>query len=436
MSEITPHTHAEAVAIFRSHVIGSLICQELSRGAFRTELRRLSRQRFRPPDADTTRTFSVPTLERWFYRFRRGGLAALTPTPRSDRGHARAISPEARELLLDIRREHPSASVALILRTLIADGRLAQGAVSVPTVRRLFRDAGLDPQSLRSAAGEKPRLRWQAESPNALWHGDVCHGPALMVGGVSRPLRIHGLLDDASRYVVELRAHHTERESDMLDVFSEAIRTHGVPTTLYLDNGSTYRGDTLKTVCARLGTTLLHAQPYDPQARGKMERFWRTLRAGCLDFLGPVASLSEVNARLRAWLATHYQVVPHSSLMGRSPLALWTEKKPLEFDNQKLRDAFTVRDQRRVRKDSTLAIDGIDMELDQSFLAGRIVTVGRCVLDNPPAAWVEHEGKRLPLHPVDPTHNAKRRRKPAPARNNNPIDFDPMHTQSDTESDK
>jgi transposase InsO family protein len=427
MSDIIPKDHAEAIAVFRSQVIGPLICQALGRGAFRAELRRLSTQRFRPPGADATRTFSVPTLERWYYRYRRDGLGALEPHPRSDRGRARALSPEQRTLLIDIRHEHPSASAELIVRTLVGDGRLAEKAVSVPTIRRLYREHGLDKSSLRAAAGEAPRLRWQAESPNALWHGDVCHGPALTIGGKSHPLRIHGLLDDCSRFVVALEAHHTERESDMLDVFAAALRRHGRPAALYLDNGSTYRGETLATVCARCDISLLHARPYDPEARGKMERFWRTLRAGCLDFLGPVASLADVNVRLAAWLEQHYHKAPHAGLMGRAPLSVWTVHRGAhDLDEKKLREAFTLREPRRVRKDSTVAVDGIDWEIDQGFLAGRVVTVGRCLLEVPLAPWVEHEGKRLPLHPVDATGNSRRKRQPARPKHESKTAFDPM----------
>src|SRR5690606_19835999 len=120
--------------------------------------------------------------------------------------------------------------------------------------------------------------RWQAERPNALWHGDVCHGAPLRgPDGSSRPLRIHALLDDATRYVVALQAFASEREDDMLALLVGALRRHGPPRALYLDNGPTYRGTALRLVCERLGTTLVHAQPYDPAARGKMERFWRTL---------------------------------------------------------------------------------------------------------------------------------------------------------------
>src|SRR5262245_3878446 len=136
--DLKPKDRGEAVAIFRSQIIGGLTCRQLTHGELAAELRILSRQRFRPPEAETTRCFAVPTLERWLYAYRRGGLAALRPEPRSDRGYAQNLTPEQRELLLDIRQEHRSASVPLILDTLVAEGRLDKGCVSSPTVRRLL----------------------------------------------------------------------------------------------------------------------------------------------------------------------------------------------------------------------------------------------------------------------------------------------------------
>jgi hypothetical protein len=63
-----------------------------------------------------------------------------------------------------------------------------------------------------------------------------------------------------------------------------------------------------------------------------------------------------------------------------------------------------------VRRDSTVSLDGIDFELDQGFLSGRLVTLARCLVDLVEPPWIEHEGKRLALHPVDPIRNARRRR--------------------------
>ena len=424
---LTPKDHAERTALFRSEIIGALTRRELDRGELRAELIALAQRAFRPPGYEITRRFSVTTLERWYYTYRRGGLDALRPQARSDRGRARELTTEQRKLLCDIRREHPSASVPLILRTLIADGRLQRGAVSAATVARLFREQGLDRVSYRGGDAHT-RLRWQAERPGALWHGDVCHGPALLIDGRSRPLRIHALLDDASRYVVALEAHHAEREVDMLGMLVAALRRHGLPDALYLDNGSTYVGEALRLGCERLGVTLLHARPYDPEARGKMERFWRTLRAGCLDHLGSLTSLHDVQVRLGAFLDQHYHVAPHAGLMGKTPADVWDasehQRKADVVTEEMLHRALTVRDRRRVRRDTTVKLNGCELELDQGFLAGRLVTVAYSLVgDDPP--WVEHDGKRYALRPVDAVANSKKKRRRDEPESSPSVPFDP-----------
>ena len=209
MTDLYPRDHGEAVAHFRHAIIGALLARYLSRGELAAAFRALAQQRHRPPSVDATRTYSVPTLERWYYAFREGGMVGLRPQGRSDRGRGRDLGAELRTLLCDIRREHPDASVPLILRTLEADGRIDRGKVSPSTVRKLLREQGLDRIALRDGKSPKTRLRWQAALPDALWQGDVCHGPTLTFAGKRTPIRIHGLLDDYSRYLVALEAHPT-----------------------------------------------------------------------------------------------------------------------------------------------------------------------------------------------------------------------------------
>src|SRR5690606_38410097 len=97
-----------AIAVFRAQVIGPLACRaDWSHGELADALRELAAQPVRPPGSDHTRRYAASTLERWLYRWRRGGIEALTPRRRSDRGHARALNEEQRRLLLAIRREHP-----------------------------------------------------------------------------------------------------------------------------------------------------------------------------------------------------------------------------------------------------------------------------------------------------------------------------------------
>ena len=419
---LVPRDHAEAVALFRAEIIGGLARCQLDRGELAVELRKLAERKFRPPGRRATKQYGVSTLERWVYAYRRDGLAALRPDARSDRGRARELTPEQRTLLLDIRREHPGASAALIVRTLVLDGRLAKDAVSVSTVARFYRDAKL-PRGVRPNG--HTRLRWQAEHPGALWHGDVCHGPALRIGKTTKPLRIHALLDDASRYVVALEAHHTEREDDMLDLMLGALRRHGAPGTLYLDNGATYRGDVLRLACERLGVTLVHAKPYDAPARGKMERFWRSLREGCIDHLGTMTSLHDVQVRLLAFLDEHYHRAPHGGLFGRTPAQAWANATTRPVDEHELATALTIRTRRRVRKDGTLDIDGAAWQLDQGFLAGALVTVA-VDKTGTAAPVVEHDGRCYVLRPVDAVAAGKTRRNRQPPAPPTPtVPFDP-----------
>jgi putative transposase len=434
MKDLTPTDHAESLALYRAEIVGALTRREFKRGELAAELDKLSKQRFRAPRSHHTRTYGVATLERWYYAYKEGGVEALRPEARGDRGRGRDLTPEQRDLLCEIRREHPSASAALILRTLELEGRIEEDSVSETTVRRLFQEKGLDRKTYRQTVSKKQRLRWQAERPGALWHGDVCHGAAIVSSSKKMPVRIHALLDDATRYIVAIEAMHQEREVDMLSLFVRAIRRHGPPDALYLDNGSTYRGETLSVACGRMGTTLIHAKPYDAPARGKMERFWRTLREGCLDFVGELASLHDLNVRLFAFVDEHYHKNAHASLMGKTPAGAYAPHTRNEhsFDESRLRAALTVHARRRVRGDSTMSMDGQDWETDLGFLAGRLVTASRCMVDPDEPPWIEHEGRRFVLRPVDPMKNANRKRsdnldEPHESR----VDFDPSRALLD-----
>jgi putative transposase len=430
-AQLAPKDTAEAIGIFRVQVIGPLLSRVFtSHGELAEAIRVLSRQHHRPPKSEVSRAYSEATIERWYYRFKKHGLVGVTPRRRSDAGHARELTDAQRDLLLEIRREHPKASVALILRTLELDGRLAKNAVSLSTIRRLYREHGLDRDTLKVSDG-RVRLRWQADRVDALWHADVCHGPALRIAGRAHPLRIHAILDDHSRYIVAISATTTEREIEMLSLLVKAFRsTERTPEALYLDNGATYTGDVLATACSRLGIGLLHATPHDPQARGKMERFWRTLREGCLDHIGTPGSLHDVQVRLLAFLGKHYHIAPHASLMGRSPSEVY-ESSPRHDDRveeAELAAALTVHGRRRVRRDGTLEIGGVTFETRTGFLAGRVVVVGRTLLDPTSDPWIEHESERYPLGRVNAEDNARRKKHgPSAKRTGRGIDvpFDP-----------
>ncbi len=434
----------ETLALFRAMIIGELATRELDHGELAGGLRALSAKRFRPPDFDVTRSYSIPTLERWLYAYRRSGIDGLKRSRRSDAGRAQALSAEMRQLLIDIREDFPSTSVPLILRTLDLAGTLSAGLVSAQTVRRLLREAGMPrlPRGDRDGdvAEARQRLRWVAPYTFYLWHADVCHALRIEISDDERiTALVHAILDDHSRYLVRIEVRATEREQDMLEIFAAAVREYGIgPERLYTDGGSTYSGGILPIVCERIGTHLLHPAPGDPQARGKGERVFRTMREQCIDHIRGAHSLHDVFVRVLAW-RDQYHKTPHSGLMGRTPEQVWREglarpghqrKSPISEDQ--LRDAYLIESTRRVGTDSCLSVDGKLYEVDAVWLAGRNVRLVRSPLA-PNEPYLLFENRRYALSPCDPQRNATRRRKPArrPKERRATVDFRPADVPLD-----
>lgn len=421
----TPISHAEAVALFRLSVLGDMVGRDLAHGELKVLLAERAKLRWRPPSKTVTRRFGASTIERWYYAHKAGGIRALYPAGRKDRGHARRLSDQQRKLIKDIRRAHPSASVPLILENLVGKGLIEHGAVSESALRRMLGDAGLS-RKRRVDIG-KVRRRWEAEHPGALWHGDVCHTVEIDIDGKPRRVLVHGFVDDSSRLLLSLEGRLAETEADMLHVLSNALMMHGPPRALYLDNGSCYSGKLLELACARLNIKLIHAAPYDAPARGKMERLWRTMREQCIDHLPGGLSLHDINVRLWAWMDS-YNRRPHASLMGNSPRERHHQAKDRlrpPLDRDELLDALSKQVKRRVKRDGTFQINGLVYEALGRHLSGQRITVTLHPFDGT-ALTASHQGKAIELNRCDPVANARSRR-PTPSTNTDDksVDFDP-----------
>jgi hypothetical protein len=93
-------------------------------------------------------------------------------------------------------------------------------------------------------------------------------------------------------------------------------------------------------------------------------------------------------------------------------------------DEAELATALTTRARRGVRRDGTLDVDGQAWQLDQSFLAGALVTVA-VDMTGTAAPVVEHDERRYVLRPVDAVAAGKTpRRRPALEREAT-VPFDP-----------
>src|SRR5438876_21914 len=84
---------AEKLALFRYGLIAPLVIEPLARGELTRRAEEIASRPYDIPDS-SRRSLSVDTLLEWAKRYRHGGLEALAPKPRQDRGQMRAMPPQ------------------------------------------------------------------------------------------------------------------------------------------------------------------------------------------------------------------------------------------------------------------------------------------------------------------------------------------------------
>ena len=252
-----------------------------------------------------------------------------------------------------------------------------------------------------------------------LWQGDALHGLALVNPATGRQQRaiIFGLIDDRSRVVPYLEAGFGETGHRFLGVLYNAIARRGIPRALLLDNHASFTGYDLRVLCATLNARLLFCRPGDGPGKGKIERFWRTLRENILDRIDTkqVTTLDELNARLWTYVEGEYHRRGHSSLSGQTPLQVWEAGAGdvrWVSDPAGLETAFHAHIERKARNDSTILWRGVSYEVPP-YLRGRTIRLRYSLLE-PGRISVLDGSAEIPLRPVNAIANAHRSRGGAP----------------------
>ena len=142
--------------------------------------------------------------------------------------------------------------------------------------------------------------RFEASERNELWTGDGLHGP--QVGG--RKAILFAFIDEFSRSLVGYRWGTAENVTRLEAALRAGLSARGVPRAILVDRGSAFVSRQLERACAVLGIRLIHATPRAATTKGKIERFFRTVRDQFLVELGSreVADLDEANwLSARGW---------------------------------------------------------------------------------------------------------------------------------------
>ena len=168
---------------------------------------------------------------------------------------------------------------------------------------------------------------------------------------------------------------------------------------------------TIELVCAILNVTLIHSRPRQPRGRGKIERFFRTVRARFLTLLQTehLQDLDVLNRVFGAWLEGEYHVSAHGGLDGKTPLDRFLEDTALiRSAPEDLERLMRMVVTRRVAKDRTVRLDGRVYEAPDGY-AGERVDVLYDPYDTTAAVHLRRCGEReeVRLRLLDPIANAR-----------------------------
>jgi putative transposase len=376
----TPDLHERntEIALFRYGLIAPLLFSTPARGGLEQQLRQIAGQNYDIPHSKRQRV-GITTLKRYLKAYRQGGFDALRPQPRADRRQPRAFPPQALEKAIALREEQPERTTPMIVQLLQRDPELKlEAPLNAHTLTTHLRRLGKTRRML--AQSGRAYRRFEREHSNDLWQGDAMDGPWLpdpQVAGRKKRAYLFCFLDDHSRLVPYAEFFWDEALPRMERVLKVGILRRGLPKAIYVDNGRVYVANQFAAACASLGIQRIHASPYAPEGKGKQERFFKTAQ---MQFLPEVASseiatLEELNHSFWAWLELIYHQAVHSET-NQTPLERYQQglKDVRTADHDQLIQAFRWRETRKVRKDSSISLQGNSYQVAPAFI-GRTLEV-------------------------------------------------------------
>jgi hypothetical protein len=221
----------------------------------------------------------------------------------------------------------------------------------------------------------------------------------------------------------------SEKLIHLKHLFRNAIETFGVPSKFYVDNGKIFKAHEMEVACAKINTVLIYATPYYPEGKGKIERFFRTVRDRFLTDIKNIKSLDELNSEFNLWLIDHYNKQPHGGINGETPLNRYLRladsirRLP---GNVHIEELFYQQGKRQVAKDATFRMNNILYEAPEHLIGCKIEVFFD--LDQAEKVAIAYNGKSEGYcKPVNFLDNARIKRKT--------IDYDKLNNPNKEDDD-
>jgi transposase InsO family protein len=352
------------------------------------------------------RKVRVSTLKSWLKAYKRKGFDGLKPKVRCDKGRPRRISPELLNTIRIQCKAYPYLTVKYLHEKLIKEGLIGHPPIHYNTLLRIVKEE----EMLRFGKKRRDvRKRFEVAHINDLWMCDFMHGPQVLINRRSYKAILCAVIDDHSRMIVGHGFAPSETVSSLTKVLKEAFQVYGLPKRLYVDNGASFSSDFLAKSCALSGISLLHSKPYDSPSRGKIERYFRTVRDRFLVAINETFTLEELNLAFSIWLKDDYHHRLHAGINER-PIDRYHRscakidiKRPSKAE---LDEIFLVRHERVVNNDATISFKGNIYEVPAAYIRQRIEI--RHPVDDDRQLYLYDTDVRVgKLKFVDKRHNAK-----------------------------
>ena len=406
---------AQKMAMFRFGLIAPVINGTFSEPTKAAYYRTVASDVLTLPDGRKT-SYSGCTLAYWERIYQKGGFEALVHKARSDKGYPRKLTQETIDAIFALRKEFPRINATMIHEKLIEDGTIRAQDVSLSTVQRFVRTHATD---LLCQTGVKDRKAFEAERVLGLWQADTLYGPYVGTGKDRHRAYLVAIIDDKSRLICAGRFFAADTAINFQKVFKDAILRFGVPEKCYFDNGAPYRNDQLSAICGALGVVLIHAPVRDGAAKGKIERFNKTVRTRFLSVLKAEdkTSLEALNSAFCAWVNT-YNTSEHSAIKA-TPMSIYRAEETClrrPRSTEWVSQCFMNRITRTVKGDATIMIDKVCYDVDAALINMKVEI--RFLPEDMATAHVVFEGRNYPIRPTNKAENSKVKR-----RTDYPIDY-------------
>jgi putative transposase len=180
----------------------------------------------------------------------------------------------------------------------------------------------------------------QPVRPHEHWRIDISH---INICGTFYFLC--SILEGYSRFVIHWEIRETMKESEV-ETIVQRVREQfsGERPRIISDNGPQFVAKDFKEFIRICGMTHVRTSPYYPQSNGKMERWYKTLKGGCIRVKTPL-SLADAQRLVTEFVEYYNTIRLHSAIAYITPMdklagraeAIWKARK------QKLAKAAATR---------------------------------------------------------------------------------------------